>query len=185
MGMLASARERARGPLVAGDAMVLPFGKGAFDFVLAAHMLYHVGRRDKAVSELRRVLRAPGCCIAVTNGERNLEELVRMVEGVVGHGWRWRRSSEVAFSMENGADQLKMAFDEVERVDCPDGVVQITDAHALGDYLRSVGDTYNGQVSSWTTWDRVAEDCQRQVAAVVQSDGAFRLSSSMGAFICR
>jgi len=185
MGMLASARERARGPLVAGDAIALPFANGSFDFVLAAHMLYHVAERSKAVSELRRVLQASGRCIAVTNGERNMEELVRMVEGVVGHGWRWRRSSEVAFSLENGADQLNAAFDEVERVDCPDSVVHITDAHALGDYLRSVADTYDGQVNSWTTWERVVEDCQRQVAAVVQSEGAFRLSSSMGAFICR
>lgn len=185
MGMLASARERARGPLVAGDATALPFANGSFDFVLAAHMLYHVAERNKAVSELRRVLRASGCCIAVTNGERNMEELVRMVEGVVGHGWRWRRSSGVAFSLENGADQLKVAFDEVVRVDCPDSVVQITDAHALGDYLRSVADTYEGQVNSWTTWDRVVEGCQQQAAAVVASEGAFRLSSSMGAFVCR
>ena len=148
-------------------------------------MLYHVADRDKAVSELRRVLRGSGRCIAVTNGERNMEELVQMVEGVVGHGWKWRRSSEVAFSLENGGDQLSVAFDEVDRVDCPDSVVQVTDARALGDYLRSVGDTYEGQVISWTTWDRVVEECQRQVKAVVESEGAFRLSSSMGAFVCR
>lgn len=185
MGMLAPARERSRGPLVAGDAVALPFANGSFDFVLAAHMLYHVAERNKAVSELRRVLRGSGRCVAVTNGERNMEELVRLVEGVVGHGWRWRRSSEVAFSLENGADQLSVAFGEVDRVDCPDSIVQVTDAHALGDYLRSVGDTYEGQVISWTTWGRVVEECQRQVAAVVESEGAFQLSSSMGAFVCR
>ncbi len=184
MGMLASARERARGPLVAGHAIALPFANGSFDFVLAAHMLYHVVERNKAVSELRRVLRASGRCIAVTNGERNMEELLRMVEDVVGHAWRWRRSSE-AFNLENGADQLRVVFDEVERVDCPDSVVEVTDAHALGDYLRSVSDTYEGQVISWTTWDRVVEECQRQVGAVVESEEAFRLSSSMGAFVCR
>jgi SAM-dependent methyltransferase len=185
MGMLAAARERARGPLVARDAMTLPFVSGSFDLVLAAHMLYHVTERNRAVSELRRVLRGSGRCIVVTNGERNMGELVRMVEGVVGHGWRWRRSSEVAFSLENGADQLRVAFDEVDRVDCPEGVVQVTDARALGDYLRSIGDTYEGQVISWTTWDGVVEECQRQVAAAVELEGAFPLSSSMGAFVCR
>jgi SAM-dependent methyltransferase len=184
MGILASARGRARGPLVAGDAIALPFANGSFDFVLAAHMLYHVVERSKAVSELRRVLRGSGRCIAVTNGERNMEELVRIVEGVGGHGWKWRRSSAVGFSLENGADQLRVAFDEVDKVDCPDSVVQVTDAHALGDYLRSVGDTYESQVISWTTWDWVVEECQRQVAAVVESEGVFRLSSSMGAFVC-
>jgi SAM-dependent methyltransferase len=184
MGILAPARERARGPLVAGDSIALPFTNGSFDFVLAAHMLYHVAERNKAVSELRRVLRGSGRCIAVTNGERNMEELVRMVEGVVGHGWRWRRSSAVAFSLENGADQMRVAFDEVVRVDCPDSVIQVTDAHALGDYVRSVGDTYESQVISWITWDRVVEECQRQAAAVVESEGALRLSSSMGASVC-
>lgn len=185
MGMLASAREHVCGPLVAGDAIALPFANGSFDFALVAHMLYHVDQRNKAVSELRRVLRGSGRCIAVTNGERNLDELVRMVEGVVGHGWRWHRSSEVAFSLENGAEQLRVAFDHVDRVDCPDTVVEVTDAQALGDYLRSVGDTYESQVISWTTWDRVAEECERQVGGVVESEGAFRLSSSMGAFVCR
>ena len=170
---------------MAGDAIALPFANGSFDFALVAHMLYHVDQRNKAVSELRRVLRGSGRCIAVTNGERNLDELVRMVEGVVGHGWRWHRSSEVAFSLENGAEQLRVAFDHVDRVDCPDTVVEVTDAQALGDYLRSVGDTYESQVISWTTWDRVAEECERQVGGVVESEGAFRLSSSMGAFVCR
>lgn len=185
LGMLTAARKRARGPLVAGDAIALPFSDDSFDFVLAAHMLYHLADRNSAVSELRRVLRASGRCIAVTNGERNMGELVRLVEGVVGHGWRWRRSAEVAFSLENGADQLSVAFDEVDRVDCPDSVVEVSDVHALSDYLRSVGDTYEDQVISWTTWDSVVEECQRQVAAVVESEGALRLSSSVGAFVCQ
>lgn len=185
LGMLTAAWERARGPLVAGDAVALPFSQGSFDVVLAAHMLYHVTDRQTAVLELRRVLAACGRCIAVTNGEGNMIELVRLVEDVVGNGWKWHRPSAVAFSLENAADQLRAAFDEIERIDCPGSVVEVTDAQALGDYLRSVGDVYADQVATWTTWDSVIEGCERRVVAAVESEGAFRLSSSIGAFVCR
>lgn len=185
LGMLDAARVRARGPLVAGDAITLPFLDNSFDFVLAAHMLYHVADRRRAAFELRRVLAASGCCVAVTNGERNMGELVRLVEEVVGHGWRWHRPSDVAFSLENGADQLGAAFDVVDRVDCPSSVIEVTDAEALADYLRSVGDHYEDQVASWTTWDQVVGECQCHVAAAVASEGSFPISSSMGAFVCR
>ena len=135
----------ARGPLVAGDATVLPFRDRSFEVVLAAHMLYHVADRELAISELHRVLNPPGICIAVTNGEKNQAELVGLLEDVVGHGWKWQRPSDHAFSLENGASQLATAFDHIRRVDCPPGVVEVTDAQVLADYLNSVADHYQAR----------------------------------------
>ena len=185
LGMLAAARQRSSGALVAGDAEQLPFADAAFDVVLAPHMLYHVADRVAAAGELRRVLAPGGTCVAVTNGERNHHELVRLVEDAVGQGWRWRRPSDVAFSLENGAVQLRTAFAEVERRDCPDGTVSITDAEALAAYVASVGDLYEAEVSGWTTWAAVVDDCRRAASALIGREGALRVTSAVGAFVCR
>ena len=168
---------------MAAEATTLPFSDGSFDVVLCAHMLYHVTERLKTARELRRVLARSGICVAVTNGEDNQRELVRLVEDVVGHGWKWRRPSET-FSLENGASQLQVAFDEVRRVDCPSGIVEIRDPQALADYLASAGDYYEQEIASWTSWPSVVEQCREKVAAVVNETGYFGISSSMGAFVC-
>ncbi len=101
VGVLAAARRRARGPLVAGDVARLPLATSSFDVVLAAHMLYHVDDRATAALEIRRVLRPSGVLVAVTNRESNHPGLMELVDEVMGNGWRWLRPSDNAFSLEN------------------------------------------------------------------------------------
>jgi SAM-dependent methyltransferase len=185
VGMLDAARHRAKGPLVAGDVVALPFDRGCFDVVLAPHMLYHVEERVSAVRELRRVLRPGGVCIAVTNGEENHRELGALLEAVVGHGWSWRTPATAGFSLENGADQLRSAFASVERVDCPSVVVTVTDARVLADYIASVGDHYEAEVAEWGSWAEIVEECRRRATDVIDREGAFGISKSVGAFVCR
>jgi hypothetical protein len=69
LGMLRSVAHR---PLFNADVAALPVRDGAFDVVLAVHMLYHVPDRSAAVGELRRVLAPGGVCVAVTNGAQHL-----------------------------------------------------------------------------------------------------------------
>ena len=185
IGMVRAARKRSIGPLVCGDAAQLPFRDASFDVVLAPHMLYHVANRSVAIRELRRVLKADGQCIAVTNSNRCHRELVELIEGVVGHGWRLRRPADVRFSLENGADQLHAGFDEVERVDAPLGVVLVSDEAALADYVASMGDNYESEIASWMTWDAVVTECRQRASRVIVAKGRFEISSSVGAFICR
>ena len=185
IGMARTARERAIGPVVCGDAAQLPFRDASFDVVLAPHMLYHVADRRAAIGELRRVLKADGQCIAVTNGTQCHRELVELIEGVVAHGWRLRRPADIAFSLENGGDQLRAGFDHVERVDAPFGVVLVRDAAALGDYVASMGDHYEAEIASWMTWDAVAAECRNRAARVIATNGHFAISSAVGAFVCR
>jgi SAM-dependent methyltransferase len=185
LGMLAAARTRTEGPLAAEDVTHLPFSEHSFERVLAAHILYHVEDRVSAVKEMRRVLAPQGLCVCVTNGEHNCAEMVRLVEDVVGHGWRWRRPSASTFSLENCADQLREGFEHVELVRCPDGVVSVSDADALADYLRSVGDTYEAEIAKRMSWEDMVRECRRLVFAQIEADGSFPLSLSMGAFVCR
>jgi SAM-dependent methyltransferase len=183
VGMLRAARSRSTNPLTAGDAVALPFASDSFDVVLAAHMLYHVEERETAIAEIRRVLRPSGTLVAVTNSSDNQREMVELVERVVGGGWRWRRPSDVAFSLENGADQLRTSFRDVRLVTCPTGGLLVTDTEALREYLDSVGDLYQAEIDQ--DWADVVRVCVDRVREIVARQGAFRLTSMAGAFVCR
>jgi hypothetical protein len=130
------------------------------------------------------VLRDDGRCLAVTNGTGNLAELVDVVEAAAGGGWRWARPAETVFSLENGGEQLATAFDVVERVDLPPRRVVVDDAGTVAAYLESIRDHYEDQLPSGR-WDHVVDETRRWAAAAVAADGALRLSTSMGAFVCR
>ena len=64
---------RGRGP--GGRCPGAPFDDGAFDVVIANHMLYHVPAPQRAVAEFARVLRPDGLLMAATNGPRHLRQL--------------------------------------------------------------------------------------------------------------
>src|SRR5690606_21133136 len=55
------------------DAQALPFAEGAFDVVIANHMLYHVPDRQQALSEIRRVLKPTGRFFAATNDTPHMQ----------------------------------------------------------------------------------------------------------------
>lgn len=183
MGMLDAARARAGGPLACGDAQALPFADDSFDTVLAPHMLYHVPDRERAARELRRVLRVDGTCIVVANSATTQPALIDIVESVVGTGWRMVRPSNERFSMENGAAQLRTAFEVVETRWAPDVTFHVTDADAFADYVASVADPYAEQIDE--PWAHIVDECRRRVAAIIDRDGELPIFARLGAFVCR
>jgi ubiquinone/menaquinone biosynthesis C-methylase UbiE len=56
---LSRARDRSRKGFIGGDLTMLPFMDGAFDIILANHVLEHIVSDEQALSELRRIL-VPG-----------------------------------------------------------------------------------------------------------------------------
>jgi ubiquinone/menaquinone biosynthesis C-methylase UbiE len=80
VGMLTSLRRRWLTDLphrhvVVGDALHLPVPTNRCDLVYAMHMLYHVPDQQRAMAELRRVVRPGGTLIASTNSEHDKQEL--------------------------------------------------------------------------------------------------------------
>ena len=183
-GMLATARARVGNPLLVGDVQRLPLRSSSVDVALAPHMLYPVPDRALAARELRRVVRSSGGrCVAVTYGGGARRELKALVEAAVGTGWRWGDDGDGPFKLENGADQLRAGFDVVDRVDAPVTTTYVTSADLLADYVRSVGDLL--QPRSGVPWAGVVEEVRRRAASVIERDGAFTITGSVGAFICR
>jgi SAM-dependent methyltransferase len=92
---------------IIGDAQELPFPSDAFDCVVAAWMLFHVADLERALLEVRRVLRPSGRFVAATNSERTLHELWELVGA----------ARNFSFSAENGEWPLLRHFTLVERRD--------------------------------------------------------------------
>lgn len=173
--------------LACADAVALPFPSGRFDAVLAPHMLYHVPDRQAAARELRRVMARGGVCVVVTNGVGHIASVRALVEQIVGRsspGWRMVDWAAEAFSLENGAAPLQVAFSEV-RCQRPVGVgkVMITDAAVVADYVASVADPYQAGVGR--PWHQIVDGVRQEVQQIINRDGAFVSSGDVGAFICR
>jgi SAM-dependent methyltransferase len=183
MGMLRSAAHPA---LLNADVAALPVRDGAFDVVLAVHMLYHVPDREAAVRELRRVLAPRGVCVAVTNGARHTRSLRALVERAVrtaAPGWRMHPATQ-AFTAENAAAQLGVAFDSITCVrPASQPPVVIRDAAVAADYVASLASHYQDEVAR--PWPDVVEDVRQDVQAVIDHDGAFITSGDLAAFVCR
>ena len=184
VGMLQAASHPA---LLNADVVALPVRNASFGVVLAPHMLYHVPDRVTAIGELRRVLAAGGTCIAVTNGAQHMRSLRDLVERAACEGtpgWEMRNPSTHAFSLENGAAQLAVAFESVTCVR-PGRVapVIIRDAAVAADYVASVADHYQDQVAR--PWQAVVADVRLAVQQVIEAEGTFITSSDTGAFVCR
>lgn len=182
MGMLRAASHR---PLLNADAAALPVRDGAVDAVIAANTLDLVPDRARALREVRRVLVPGGVCVAVTNGSKHLRSLRELVERAVRTetpGW-WMRPPTQAFTCENAAAQLGVAFSSVSSVRPTSPPVVIRDAAVAAGYVASVADHYQDEVAR--PWDDVAEDVRRDVRAVIDSQGAFVTSGDVAAFVCR
>lgn len=184
LGMLEAS---AGGRLVNADAQHLPFRQEIFDVVLAAHMLYHVPDQRRAVAEVRRVLAPGGTCVVVTNGAAHIASLRELVESVVqpkNPGWRMVDWATRAFSLDDGEDMLGRAFQSVELVRPPvTSTVIITDADVVADYVASVADAYQDQLTE--DWTDVVESTRQAAQAVIDRHGRITTKGDTGAFVCR
>lgn len=185
IGMLHSAQSAAGDdPLLVGDAQALPFADAAFDAVLAMHMLYHVPDRAVAIAELRRVLRPGGVALVVTNSESHLRELDDLLEECARTAAGIERlpvRGGAAFKMEGGGTELEAAFTSVTPHMFASELV-LTEAEPAVNYARSMGawvaDT-EGEL------DSVIPELERRMRQRIEADGAFRVRTAAGCFVCR
>lgn len=123
----------------------------------------------------------------VTNGAAHIESLRQLVEAVVqptNPGWRMFDWATRAFSLDDGEDTMRNAFDTVELVRPPvTSTVIITDADVVADYVTSDGDAYQDQLTD--DWSGVVERTRQAAQAVIDRHGRITTKGQTGAFLCR
>lgn len=156
------------------DAMALPFDNGAFDGVIANHMLYHVPDVAQGIGELRRVLRPGGRLFAATNGEGHMREQWTLVERYAGdESSDWHTVLSRAFSLQNGKALLRAQFDHVELYDYPNALV-VTEVEPLVAYAASMELVPPAQLDDFAAF--VAAELEAQ-------GGAIRIQKETGLFV--
>jgi SAM-dependent methyltransferase len=118
------------------DAQSIPYETDHFDVVIANHFLYHVPDRPKAIAEIRRVLKPGGPLYTTTIGMGHMKELPDLVERFDPENGDFMRNTEIPFTLEDGTDQLRAQFSEVETRRYEDEL-RVTDVDALVDYAFS------------------------------------------------
>lgn len=98
-------------------------------------MLYHVPDLQKAISEVRRVLKNSGVFYASTNGNGGMRSYLNRAFKQVDPGLAVF-SEDLSFSLQNGAEILHLYFSEVRRADYEDSL-SVTDTRDLMEWIRS------------------------------------------------
>jgi ubiquinone/menaquinone biosynthesis C-methylase UbiE len=174
--------------LAVADAQALPLPDASCDLALAMHMLYHVPDIEQAARELRRVLRPGGVLLALTNGARHTQEMnevyatavARLSDQQATPEPRWSRR----FALENGAALLRHAFAQVKQREIASTLIIPEAAPVLG-YFASTRATREPYLPAGVAWDAVMAEAEQIVTETVASQGAFRVQTHVGLFICR
>ena len=183
-GMLTSARHDGA-HLAVADVQAIPLPDASFDVALAMHMLYHAPDVELAIVELRRVLGPGGVLLAATNGEPHQRELVELFGEAAGlDSVDPLRVSSWRFGLDNGAELLSAAFDDVHREDLPATLV-VPEVEPVLAYVASTRSWREFVLPDGLTWDRCMDRVREMVEARIERDGAMRITTHAGVFVCR
>lgn len=181
-GMLADAQENLQNSphpftFKQVNAQDIPFGDDSFDCVIANHMLYHVPDLDKALTEIRRVLKPKGYFFAATNGKNHLIGLKDPLEEADPElGAEVKQFWKSSFRLDNGAELLGPYFSSVELA-MHDSRLHITEAQPLVDYLLSMPIVQTSEQAKQKLYTIVEQH--------IAQDGAIDIPKETGVFICR
>ncbi len=192
-GMLGSLVARWDGstapPVAVADAQALPLGSHSVDVVLLMQMLYHVPDRSSALAEAGRVLRLnSGAALVSTPGPRHLQELRELLRRALVEV----RGQEIEgaflknpFDTSKAAVELPLAFSQVASY-IREGLLEIPDAEPVVAHLDSQqGPDLDALLPASATWEDVLDVARTKAAAVIASDRVFRVTTEIGAFVCR
>lgn len=139
------------------EAQNIPYPAESFHAVIANHMLYHVPDREKALSEIHRVLKPGGRAYFATVGENHMSELPAFVAKFDPQLTANHQAEKVDFTLENGAAQLGKWFSSV-KLYRQENALRVTKVEPLVDYVLS------------SLKLGVGEDCKEEFARFVKNE---------------
>lgn len=118
------------------DCHKLPFEDGQFDIVIANHLLFYIENRQEVYEEILRVLQDGGRLIASTYGPKHMEEITTLVQEFHPSITLADKELYEIFGLQNGADELKQYFSDVDTRHYDDELM-VSNAQLLLEYILS------------------------------------------------
>jgi ubiquinone/menaquinone biosynthesis C-methylase UbiE len=154
------------------DAQSIPYDDKSFDVVIANHMLYHVPDREKALTEIKRVLKDNGHLIATTVGGGHMQEMYVWLERVKINERADMFSNP--FTLESGQKQLQTFFSQVNMSGYIDNL-EVTEIDPLIAYIRSsIGAVYLSE-------EKLGE-LKKDLTAILEKEGKIFITKDSGLF---
>lgn len=158
------------------DVQHIPYAEASFDLVIANHMLYHAPDIEKAIAELRRVVKPDGKVVTATNGIGHMRQMGELLEKNIP-GYRHGHYSQVRrYALENAPQLLLKSFSQVETVVYEDHL-HVTSVQPFMDYINSLWDTYQSHHR------HVQQQIVYQVQEEIDQTGYFLINKSQGILI--
>lgn len=140
-----------------------------FDIVIANMMLYHIPNLDKALSEIRRVLKKNGIFYCATYGENGVESFINQMLSI-------QRERQHTFTLQNGKDILEKWFSSAEKLEYDDKLL-ISNYSDLVEYIQSFKEMNEWQNYSYEELYRLISNYEKQ--------GIIEISKEYGMFVSR
>ncbi|AOR23467.1 MerR family transcriptional regulator [Clostridium taeniosporum] len=118
------------------NAENIPYDDEIFDVVIAGHMLYFVADIDKALSEIKRVLKPNGIFYVTTNSCNSMIELNELAERFDSNLDINNNGLSTRFDLENGEEILKKYFNSI-KVEMLEGKIIVDKAEPVVSYKAS------------------------------------------------
>ncbi len=154
------------------DAQSIQYDDKTFDVVIANHMLYHVPDREKALTEIKRVLKDDGRLIATTVGSTHMQEMYRFLNHVNINERPGMFSNP--FTLENGSEQLQNVFSRVKKSQYMDNL-QVTEIAPLIAYIRS-------SISVTDLSEEKLDELKKELIAALEKEGKIFITKDSGLF---
>ena len=118
------------------DCQQIPYPENTFNLVVANHVLFYCDDLQKAVSEIRRVLKPGGRLVCSAYGNDHMKEVSELVQAFDEHIVLSAEKLYERFGRENGAEILGCCFENVEWQTYEDCLI-VPDPEPLISYILS------------------------------------------------
>lgn len=154
------------------DIQDIPYEDNSFDVVIANMMLYHVPDINKALAEVKRVLKNDGVFYAATYGEHGIIDYLSKLLSSCGIEDHTNKN----FTLQNGKSILNPYFRSVERLEYKDSL-EVTNVDDIVDYIYSL--------TSMSTLSNLNREKIKSILLNKMENGILYIPKEYGMFICK